>query len=102
MFGGVYNKVFSNALYVINGAEPQEKVASHGWEPVGRAGHGSVMINDKLFIHGGYDGQRARADFLVFDFGEVLTLSCVSDAVSSIEAMGKDQGARKARTQIQS
>jgi hypothetical protein len=50
----------------------------HGWEPVGRAYHAACVIGKKMYVHGGFDGRRARADLLVLDLGTSLLFFCNS------------------------
>jgi len=40
-----------------------------GWQPQGRAGHACAMSGSRLYVFGGHDGRRARADLCMFDFG---------------------------------
>lgn len=38
-----------------------------GYQPMPRAGHAAVVSNKVLYIHGGHDGRKTRADLVAFD-----------------------------------
>jgi hypothetical protein len=44
---------------------------------VGRAAHASLVIDDRLFIHGGYGAQDSNSEFHVFSSMEAINLQGV-------------------------
>jgi hypothetical protein len=61
--------IFGVVLRLVEGAKWETIVGGNGIKPGKRAAHVSVLLGDKVLIHGGYNGKSRLSDTWIYDTG---------------------------------
>eukprot|EP00698_Gefionella_okellyi_P015767 TRINITY_DN4466_c0_g2_i1.p1 TRINITY_DN4466_c0_g2~~TRINITY_DN4466_c0_g2_i1.p1 ORF type:complete len:527 (+),score=105.98 TRINITY_DN4466_c0_g2_i1:165-1745(+) len=72
VFAGKSNGIINNDLLLATGAKNFQLITARGEAPAPRFGHCAVVLNHKMYIHGGRDkAQKDFADLMVLDMSVV-------------------------------